>query len=167
MAGSLYPEFVEHYYARNARRHWSNADGTSTDVRVNSKTEMKLYVGGKFGLKKKCLVHIIASAAQYGDPVQPSWMETPVSGIDAPKIKVLGRELFGRPLDPWGHLYVALPMNAEKDLNLRVPGVKHYNAVAYAERFELKIKTGDMTLEPSAVVPGANFIVGQPIDFSP
>jgi hypothetical protein len=133
------PIFIHHYYARGVRHEWKYPDGSNAKAAVSARTEMKLYTGGKAGIKRKSLIHINAHAEQYGRPPDEPWLHTPTAGIPATRIRVLGWWLFGRQLDPSGDLYVALPDNAVKNLNLRVRGVKHYGAWATVAKLRLEL----------------------------
>jgi hypothetical protein len=113
---------------------------------------MKLFTGGKSGVKRKSLIHITAGAEKNGDPYEYPWGYTPTTPVDATKIKVLGWWLFGRSLDNHGDLFIVLPDNTERDLNLRVPGVKHYDAEATA----VKHKMIHQTTYPALTNPDLN-----------
>lgn len=141
--GAYPPTYIDHYNAKHVHVPWRDSSlGGTVKADVNGGTAMKLYTGGKAGIKRKSLIHITGKADQYGEPPGDPWMHTPVSSVEATKIQVLGWWLFGRQnLDPNGDLYVALPDNAVKDLNLRVPGVKHYGAWASATRHKLVHET--------------------------
>jgi len=143
--------YLAHYYARSVKHDWPYSDGSKAAAGVDARTKMNLYTGGKSGIKRKSLIHITGSAEQYGRPpggVWPTgfpWWDTPVTNIPATKIQVMGWWFFGRHLDPSGDLYVVLPDNAVKDLNLRVSGVKHYGARATVEKIRLDLNSVEFT----------------------
>jgi hypothetical protein len=137
----IHVHWILHYYARKVKHHWDYPDGVKEEVGVNARTEMKLFTGGKSGVKRKSLIHITANALANGEPYAYPWTGTPTTPVDATKIKVLGWWLFGRHLDNNGDLFIVLPDNTERDLNLRVPGVKHYDAHAEVQKVNLDLRT--------------------------
>jgi len=135
------PTYIYHYYARNVRHAWPYLGTGEKKAEVNSRTKMHLYTGGKAGVKRKSLIHIKAHAHEYSRPPDGPWLHTPTTNIPPNRIKVFGWCLFGRQIDPWGDLYIVLPDNAEKDLNLRIPGFKHYGAWAEPEKIRLEVNS--------------------------
>jgi len=139
--------YIYHYYARNVSYGWNYPGGNTAAAAVNSRTKMNLYTGGKSGIKRNSLIHLEGWAEQYGRPpggTGPSglpWTDTPVTDVVATKIEALGKRFLARSSDSHGDLYVALADNEVKDLNLRVPGVKHYGAWATATRHKLVHET--------------------------
>jgi hypothetical protein len=138
-------DWIHHFYARNVRYEWQGATGR-TKVDASARTELKLYTGGKAGVGRKSLIHIAAHAEEYGKPPAGGWLHMPSTAVDATKINVLGWWLFGRYLDSNGDLYRVLSDNEELNLNLRIPGVKHYNAEAQATRHQLVHETAQPAL---------------------
>jgi hypothetical protein len=135
------PQYIYHYYARNVRHSWPYMVTGEQKAQVSSRTSMHLYTGGKAGIKRKSLIHIKAHAHEYSRPPDGPWLHTPTTNIPPNKIKVFGWWLFGRHIDPWGDLYIVLPDDAEKDLNLRIPGFKHYGAWAEVEKLRLEVNS--------------------------
>jgi hypothetical protein len=140
--GSYPPDFVHHYEAKGVKHEWSYGDGSTLKATIAARTRMKLYTGGKAGVKRKSLVHLTARAEEYGKAPEGPWLHSPVTPVNATRIQVLGWWLFGREhFDAHGDLYLALPDNAVKDLNLKVTGAKHYGAWASATRHKLVHET--------------------------
>jgi hypothetical protein len=138
-----YPFYLTHYYA-DVNYHWDLGGGTTYDAKVNARTQMKLMTGGKAGVNRKNLFTIHVDATEYGKPPLDYgdyiWWDTQLTTISPASIKVLGWWLFGDSLD-YGNLYKVLPDNAALDLNLRIPGVKHYNAVPTVVKHKLVHET--------------------------
>ena len=140
--GAYPPVLIYHYYARGIRYEWDYGWFGSATAQVGANTDMKLYTGGKARVSRKSLIHITGNAASYGRPPDGPWLHTPITQVDPTQIQVLGWCLFGRQqFDPNGDLYLALPDNAVKDLNMRVRGAKHYDARASATRHKLVHET--------------------------
>ncbi len=150
--GGPAPLFVHHYYARGVRYEWKNLDGSKTIATVEAPlTQMKLYTGGKAGIKRSSLIQINASAERYGRPPSGPWLDTPTTNVPSTKIQVLGKQLGNE-----GRLWLALSDNEDKYLNLQVPGVKHYGAWAEAKRYSpiIRFRGADVTEKTSIVWTG-------------
>ncbi|MCL4790257.1 MAG: hypothetical protein KJ070_26325, partial [Verrucomicrobia bacterium] len=158
--GGPEPLFVHHYYARGVRHEWENLDGSTTMATVEAPlTQMKLYTGGKAGIKRSSLIQINASAERYDRPPSGPWLHTPATPITPAKIQVLGKQLGND-----GRLWLALPDNEDKYLNLQVPGVKHYGAWATPAKHKLRILASNTPLDPDK--SNVEFCVGQKVTFT-
>ena len=109
-----------------------------------------LFTGGKALLKRKSLFRINVTAYQYGEPPATPWLDTPATQLDPilARMKVLGWWIFRKQLDGSGDVYVALSDNSQKDLNLNIPGVKHYRAEATVQKIRLDLSS--VTFESTA-----------------
>jgi len=160
---------MNHFYAKNVRWRTNSSSGWTLEAKVNARTEMKLYTGGKEKSKRKSLFQITAYAERFGQPPLDfgrdyPWWNTPSTPVEPTKINVLGWWLFGHPLDYNGYLYRALPDNAEINLNLRVPGVKHYDAHSSQQKFKLVHETVHPALTDTNL-DRLNLGVGEEVNF--
>jgi len=122
--------WVTHYYANNV--HWAwDKDGNHEDLTVDARMRMQLLTGGKAGSGKLNLFCISAWAQEYGAPAETSqWQGTQQWNIDSTRIMVMGKYL-----NTNGNAYVVLPDNSAPDLDLEIPGVRHYNAAAGVQKY--------------------------------
>jgi hypothetical protein len=133
---------VTHFWATGVKHRWDYPAGDFGEETLKARTDLKLFTGGKAKVARKSLIHISASAVEYGRPAGAPWYQTPATSVAAARIQMLGWWLFGRQNpDPNGDLYLALPDNAVKNLNLRVKGAKHYDATVNATRHDLLHET--------------------------
>ena len=164
--------WMTHYYADKVHWHWNLDGGATEHITVKAKTKMTLLTGGKAGVNRKNLILINAGAVQYFeppldyDPENYPWWDVPSATVDPTTIKVLGWWIFGHHTDSRGNLYRVLPDNAAMDLNLRIPGVKHYSADPTVAKYPLVIAANGNTLSNGVVASGANFCVGQFVPFT-
>jgi hypothetical protein len=133
---------VTHFWATGVKHRWDYTGGDFTEETLKARTDLKLFTGGKAKVARKSLIHISASAVEYGRPGGVPWYQTPGTSVAAARIQMFGWWLFGRQNpDPNGDLYLALPDNAAKNLNLRVKGAKHYDATVNVIRHDLLHET--------------------------
>jgi hypothetical protein len=166
--GGGQPWWIYHYYASGVQYRWSPAKGSTDEVGVCARTRQKLFTGGKAIVNRQNLLHINAWAQQYGKPPLAPWQGTPADFIDPAKIQMLGHSLAGRQADGSGDLYLVMPDNAALDLNLSIPGVKHYNAtVTSVQKHKLFVQANSYLLAPDCVRPDAHYCVGQGLTFTP
>jgi hypothetical protein len=154
--GAYPPTFLYHYFADSLHYVTHYADGSSTDVRVKARTRQKLFTGGKAGAKFKSLIRITGRAVQYSKPPGVPWKNTPKDLVVPTRIKVLGWWLFRRSLDADGDLYINMSDNTEKDLNLTIPGVKHYNAEVSVQKVRLDLRQVNFGNTVGAIKQDAN-----------
>ena len=171
-------QWLTHYYG-DVKYSYDLGGGTET-LTLKAHTQMKLYTGGKAGVNRRSLFLINVGATEYGpppigkypatdyDPLSYPWWYTSSTTVDPTRIKVLGWWIFGHHTDSSGNLYRVLPDNAVYDLNLRIPGVNHYNAdpLPTVVKYPLVITANSITLSNDAVATGANFCVGQDVPFN-
>ena len=84
------PWWVYHYYASGVRHKCPRDDGGTASATVTARTQQKLFTGGKAKLKRRSLIHLSASAWQYGKPPHEPWLATPSQSVDPRNINVLG-----------------------------------------------------------------------------
>ena len=165
--GGPAPKWVYHYYASGVHHKWIQQDGSTTELAVNARMRMKLFTGGKANINRQNLIHINASALEYGMAPTPGWIGTPVQDVYPATVQLLGHSLAGRQADGSGDLYLVLPDNAAPDLNLRIPRIKHYSATVNSVRkHKLRIAANGWPLATDRVVPNAKFCVGQKINLT-
>jgi hypothetical protein len=169
--GGPAPTWVSHYYASGVHYKWPQpqpAAPSTADVAVSARTRQVLFTGGKSSVGRQNLIHLNAWAEQYGQPIIGPWQHTPNQLVDPRKIQMLGHSL-GRPNpDGTGDLYLALPDNASKELNLSISGAKHYNAaVTSVQKHKLFVQANNYLLAPDRVRPDAHYCVGQGLTFTP
>jgi hypothetical protein len=164
---------VSHYYASGVHYKWPQpqpAPPSTADVAVCARTRQRLFTGGKSSVGRQNLIHLNAWAEQYGQPILGPWQHTPYQLVDTRKIQMLGHSLGTPNPDGTGDLYLVLPDNASKELNLRIPGVKHYNAVVrsvtkHTASVQCVVQGSPCLLLPNEVRPEAHYCVGQKLVF--
>jgi hypothetical protein len=135
---------LEHCYAKRSYK-WG-ADKKSR-AKISARIRQKLFTGGKSAVNRKSLIHISASAEEYGVPPGRPWDDIPATYVTPTRISVFGNWLYGRKyLDNNGDLYLVMLDNTEKDLNLNIPGVKHYGAWPEVQKHKLRIQWATVNL---------------------
>lgn len=155
---------IFHYFCK-IDYHWDVFFGKRRYAR-NARTTQQLKTGGRSGVNKKTLFTISAGATSYHKPEMidwgngpDDWVNTPATNISPTLIRTLG-ENFGTD----GLLHKALPDNATLDLTATAP-FNHYNANVTATKHRLVILANGYPLDQARVRPGAEFCVGQKLNF--
>jgi hypothetical protein len=142
---------IYHYYANNV--HWAwDKDGNHEDLTLGAKIRQKLLTGGRAGSKLKNLICISANAVEYGAPGETSqWQGTQQWNIDSTRIMVMGKYL-----NTNGNAYFDLPDNSAPDLDLEIPGVRHYNAAAGVQKYHCYFDVYVEEPDPNGIAPVVN-----------
>jgi hypothetical protein len=159
------PTLIHHYYAESQKTTWTQ--GTAPDIITTELqmkpaiTEVKLYTGGKSGVKgKKSLFCLHCSGEAYGRAKDPGWIDTPRTPISPNKLKVMGKTPGAD-----GKVWVALDDDSEQVITVTAKGVKDYNAgpqtTPEVDRFSPHITANTKNLEDEK----PEFCVGQKVDF--
>ena len=142
------PVNMTHSYADTRRWYYPNGVALNVDAR----SQWKLYTGGKAKINRKNLIEVnVAGAEEYGKPPGNGstwWWGTPTTSIALTRIEMFGFAGIGSShLDSSGNAYRVLPDNAAVDLNVWIPGVKHYYvALPTAQKFKLVHETVNQAL---------------------
>ena len=109
-------------------RQWFYPNGEA--LKVDAHSQWKLFTGGKASINRKNLIQVnVAVATEYGKPPDSPfwWWDTPTTPIAPTRIEMFGWAGIGSSyLDSSGNAYRVLPDNDGVDLNVWIPGVKHY-----------------------------------------
>jgi hypothetical protein len=157
-SSSYPPVFVTHYYAKSVEHPWHYPDGSSALARVTAATQMKLYPGGKAGVGRQSLICLTVGAQENGTPTGFAWHNTSFMNIPSSAIQVLGKQVGSD-----GKLWVALPDNTPRDLNLFIKGKDHYNAWAWPAKYVPYITANEVRLDPGETT--STNCVGQKLVF--
>ena len=122
------PTLIHHYFADSQKTTWkigTPPNETTYELKMSpSTTQVKLFTGGKSGVKgKKSLFCLHCSGEAYGRADSPGWMHTPHTPIDPTKLQVLGKTPGAD-----GKVWVALDDDSEQVITVTAKGVKDYNA---------------------------------------
>ena len=151
--------WMTHYYAKGVHYSWPTPYDQG-DITLGAVTHVRLYTGGKAQIKRQNLFCINAWADEYFKAPYYGWWLTQSQSVDKVSLTVLGKHPGSD-----GNVWVVLPDNSEQDITVHAPK-QHYNAWASPTKYEFSISANGVPLDPSMVVPGADFCVGQFISFS-
>ena len=155
---------VRHYYADGTGMpyHWDLSGGSTFDLSVSAKTEVKLYTGGKAAISRNNVFQISAGASEilrppldYG-PTYPWW------DVPAPAIAPAALKVAGKTLGADGNLWLVLPDNSEQDLTVKAPGIHHFDAWSGAQKYKVYIDANSHNLDNET----PEFCVGQRVTFT-
>jgi hypothetical protein len=157
---------VQHNFGKKVHHHWNYSHGYFADITVTADTRWTLFTGGKARVNLQNLFCINAiSSSNEGSPGGPIgaelfWSLSQISGVAATAIEVLGQAL-----DQEGNGWTIQPNNTAVDLNLQIPSKNHTSAGASQSKYIPTVTANGVPLEPDNVVSGADFCVGQYIQF--
>ena len=153
------------YYYGDAKAPYQWHDAYSIDnLTVGAATQLKLYTGGRALSGQKNLFCINARADEY-DQVTDNidyyvWEALNSRSVDKTRLEVGTMGSAGGD----GNLWVALADNAEPDVTVVAPGIKHYNAWASPTKYELVHQTVNPALTDTNLAR-LNLGVGEEVDF--
>jgi len=158
------------YYAKNVPPYeWLPPIAAEKEkLTISAETQVKLYTGGKAGIKRENLFCINAWARAFQKPTHDlwayhAWIHTPA--VDVAKNDLL---VMGKKPGADGNLWIALPDNAEPYITVTAPGKHHYDAWATAGKYKLQIAVNNTyPLWPDHVPSYNNYCVGQYLSFAP
>ena len=162
-------------------RQWFYPNGEA--LKVDAHSQWKLYTGGKAKINRKNLIEVnVAVAEEYGKPPENGlvpWWDTPATRIAPTRIEMFGfAGIMSSYLNGNGNAYRVLPDNDGVDLNVWIPGVKHYYVqTPTVRKYRLVHQTAKQALMDTnwdrtnlgvgEEVAFGFFPVGQPFSFSP
>jgi hypothetical protein len=170
--GAVPGQVISHYFANKVHEAWVNSAGTGVDLRVDARTKMKLFTGGKAGIGHMNLIQLHCSGVEYdapdtnapvldgGDPFFAPWLNVEATPVPSSSLRALGQWVGAD-----GNLWVAEPDGASLDLLLNAPA-RHYYATATPTKYKLTITANGVPLDPDTVAPGADNCVGQDVTFA-
>lgn len=151
--------YVYHYYAKGVQHEWPSESGTTVET-LEARTEETLFTGGKSVIGRETLFELSGTAQDYGQPTAAPWYYTPATEVTSPRLSIMGW-----PLDAEGKLWALVADNSKSVLMFAAAGAKHNNGNVNQQPHKLAIKANGVMLDPDTVANGADFCVGQEINF--
>jgi|GEM_PF-820635 len=157
---------VHHYFADKVQYHWDLGSGSTFDLNLTAKTQVKLFTGGKAQVSRKNLFQINASAsAILRPPVDTSeyGCAIPWWSVQSQTIAPTSLTVAGKSLGTDGNLWLVLPDNSPGiDVTVKASGKKHYDANTTAQKYTPTILANSIDLSANTPI----FCVGQNVTFT-
>jgi hypothetical protein len=184
-ADCLHSASQEGFYYADTAYHWNGVTSAGTSyarlLRLEVKTQVKLWTGGKAGVARQSLFGVQCAATEWKQPpvgylwepwaatmypwptmLANQWQNKPGAPIDPASLEILGKHPGAD-----GKLWTTLPDNAGQDFTIIAKGIKHFGASASPGKYKLHILANNYLLADDRVRPGAYYCVGKKLSFAP